>query len=58
MVLMIREKPMNKTESYEISKHIVLESFQRIKANKGAAGIDYESLKVFDADLKNNLYKI
>jgi RNA-directed DNA polymerase len=29
---------MNKTKSYEISKHVVLEAFQRVKANKGAAG--------------------
>ena len=35
---------MDKTKSYEISKDIVLEAFQRVKANKGAAGIDDESL--------------
>jgi len=49
---------MDKTKSYEISKHIVLEAFLRVKANKGAAGIDDESLEAFEADLKNNLYKI
>ena len=53
-----REEPMNKTKSYEISKHVVLEAFQRVKANKGAAGIDDESLEAFEANLKNNLYKI
>ena len=36
----------------------MLEAFQRIKANKGAAGIDDESLEAFEANLKNNLYKI
>jgi len=49
---------MDKTKPYEISKHVVLEAFQRVKANKGAAGIDGESLKAFEEDLKNNLYKI
>lgn len=49
---------MDKTKPYEISKHIVLEAFQRVKANKGAAGIDDESLEEFEANLKNNLYKI
>jgi RNA-directed DNA polymerase len=49
---------MDKTKSYEISKHVVLEAFQRVKANKGAAGIDDQSLEVFESDLKNNLYKI
>ena len=49
---------MNKTKSHDISKHVVLEAFLRVKANKGAAGIDNESLKEFEANLKNNLYKI
>ncbi|NHM26742.1 group II intron reverse transcriptase/maturase [Desulfofundulus sp. TPOSR] len=49
---------MDKTKPYEISKHVVLEAFQRVKANKGAAGIDDESLEAFEANLKNNLYKI
>ena len=48
---------MDKTKSYDISKHVV-EAFQRVKANKGAAGIDDESLEAFEANLKNNLYKI
>ncbi len=33
----VREDPMNETKSYEISKHIVLEAFRRVQANKGAA---------------------
>lgn len=49
---------MDKTRSYEISKHVVMEAFQKVKANKGAAGIDDESLEAFEASLKNNLYKI
>ncbi len=49
---------MDKTKSYEISKHVVLEAFKRVKANKGAAGIDDESIEAFEANLKNNLYKI
>jgi len=53
-----REEPMDKTKSYEISKQIVLEAFQKVKANQGAAGIDSESLEAFEANLKNNLYKI
>ena len=53
-----RKEPMDKTKSYEISKHVVMEAFQKVKANKGAAGIDDESLEAFEASLKNNLYKI
>ena len=49
---------MNKTKSYEISKHVVLEAFQKVKANGGAAGTDHVSLEKFESDLKNNLYKL
>lgn len=45
---------MDRTKPYKISKHVVLEAFQRVKANKGAAGIDDESLEAFEANLKNN----
>ncbi|KAF0196967.1 MAG: RNA-directed DNA polymerase [Bacillota bacterium] len=48
---------MNETKSYDISKHRVLEAFRRVKANKGAAGVDNESLEEFEQNLKNNLYK-
>jgi len=33
-------------------------SDQKVKANRGAAGVDGQSLKVFEKDLKGNLYKI
>ncbi len=46
------------TKPYQISKHLVWEAYQRVKANKGAAGVDAESLQAFEAKLKDNLYKI
>ena len=49
---------MDKTKPYEISKQVVWEAFKRVKANKGAAGIDDESITDFDERLKDNLYKI
>ena len=36
----VREEPMEKTKSYAISKQVVLEAFQKVKANQGVAGID------------------
>jgi group II intron reverse transcriptase/maturase len=41
-----------------ISKQIVWEAYRRVRANKGAAGVDGESISDFERDLKGNLYKI
>ncbi len=49
---------MDKAKPYDISKHVVLEAYKRVKANKGAAGIDDESITAFEENLKDNLYKI
>jgi len=49
---------LEQTRSYNIPKRLIVEAYQRIKANKGGAGVDNQSLKDFDADLKNNLYKL
>ncbi|WP_327138557.1 group II intron reverse transcriptase/maturase (plasmid) [Streptomyces sp. NBC_01340] len=52
---------MNQTsgsKSYQISKHLVFEAYLRVKANKGAAGVDGESIEQFEAGLRGNLYKL
>jgi len=43
---------------YDIPKQLVWEAYQRVKANRGAAGVDGESIAAFEKDLKRNLYKI
>jgi RNA-directed DNA polymerase len=43
---------------FEISKWEVWEAFQEVRRNKGAPGVDGQSIAEFEADLKNNLYKI
>lgn len=43
---------------YAISKHAVLEAWQRVKANDGAAGVDGEAIEAFERSLKDNLYCI
>jgi RNA-directed DNA polymerase len=43
---------------FKISKRLVWEAYERVKANKGAAGVDRQSIETFESDLRNNLYKI
>ncbi|MGP3966051.1 group II intron reverse transcriptase/maturase, partial [Nonomuraea sp. 3N208] len=47
-----------KDKPFDISKRLVWEAYERVKANKGAAGVDRQSIEDFEADLRNNLYKI
>ena len=49
---------MSQAKPFSISKKIVWEAYERVKANKGAAGVDSESIEAFEQDLKNNLYRI
>src|SRR5436305_3424863 len=43
---------------FDIPRSLVWEAYKRVKANKGAAGVDGCSIEDFEADLRNNLYKI
>jgi RNA-directed DNA polymerase len=49
---------LSKAKPFSISKRVVFEAYKRVKANKGAAGVDEESIEEFEKDLKGNLYKI
>ena len=49
---------MTPTKPYEISKRKVLEAYRHVRANRGAAGIDGESIEMFEADLSRNLHKL
>jgi len=49
---------VSQAKPFSISKKIVWEAYERVKANQGAAGVDAESIEGFEQDLKNNLYRI
>jgi group II intron reverse transcriptase/maturase len=41
-----------------ISKRAVWEAWEKVRANKGAPGVDAVTVAEFESDLKNNLYKM
>lgn len=49
---------MNRAKPFCISKWEVWEAYKLVKANKGAAGVDGQSIVEFEEDLKDNLFKI
>jgi RNA-directed DNA polymerase len=53
-----QEEPMNVTKSYSIPKTMVWEAYQCVKANGGSAGVDLESIEVFESRRSDNLYKL
>jgi RNA-directed DNA polymerase len=51
-------KPRPNGKPFVISKRVVWEAWLKVKANRGAAGVDEESIQAFEANLAGNLYKI
>lgn len=49
---------MTTAKPYAIPKQTVWEAYKKVKANRGAAGVDGQSLADFEKDLKGNLYKL
>ena len=47
---------MAEARPFDISKRDVWEAFKKVKANRGAAGVDGQSIQDFEADLwRDNL---
>lgn len=49
---------LSQRKSFDISKWEVWQAYQRVRANKGAPGVDGVSLSEFEANLENNLYRV
>jgi RNA-directed DNA polymerase len=48
----------SQVKPFEISKRLVWEAYLRVKANKGAAGVDGCTIEQYEQNLKNNLFKL
>ncbi|WP_329237630.1 group II intron reverse transcriptase/maturase [Actinoallomurus sp. NBC_01490] len=51
-------KLKSQVKPFEISKWEVWEAWREVKANKGAPGVDGQSIEDFETDLQNNLFKV
>ncbi len=49
---------MVEAKPFDVTKRQVWEAYKRVKANRGAAGVDGQSLEDFDKDLVDNLYRL
>jgi len=49
---------MTSTKPYSIAKRTVWEAFQLVKANRGSAGVDDETIAMLEQNLSGNLYKL
>lgn len=49
---------MKQTKPFCISKQSIMAAWEKVKANKGAYGVDEQSIADFEKDLKDNLYKL
>ena len=47
-----------KAKPFVISKQLVMQAYRLVKANRGAAGVDHQSLDDFEEGLKSNLYRL
>ena len=45
-------------KSFNITQQMVWDAYQRVRQGGKAGGVDKQSMKEFETDLKNNLYKI
>ncbi len=49
---------MASAKPYCIAKRVVWDAYQLVRANRGAAGVDDETIAMFEQNLSGNLYKL
>ncbi|AKH65571.1 hypothetical protein VY86_21615 [Photorhabdus thracensis] len=49
---------MSQSKPFALSRQAVWRAYKKVKANKGSAGIDGQSIEEFEKNLAGNLYKL
>ena len=53
-----RARPEPKVKSFEISKRLIVEAWEKVRANNGAPGVDAVGIGLFQEQLRDNLYRL
>lgn len=53
-----QDDPRPEAKPFEIPKRLIYDAWKRVAANKGAPGVDKESIQVYQRNLGGNLYKL
>ena len=51
-------EPKSKVKSFEISKRLIYQAWEKVRANAGAPGVDAVSIAEFECNERDNLYKL
>ena len=51
-------RPEPKVKSFEIGKRLIVEAWEKVRANNGAPGVDAVGIGLFQEQLRDNLYKL
>jgi len=49
---------MSKTKPFSISRRLVMVAYQKVKSNRGSAGVDEVSMNEFDKEYRDHLYRL
>ena len=52
------ERPEPKVKSFEIGKRLIVEAWEKVRANNGAPGVDAVGIGLFQEQLRDNLYRL
>ena len=53
-----RARPEPKVKSFEIDKRLIVEAWEKVRANNGAPGVDAVGIGLFAGQLRDNLYRL